>query len=129
VLIERRFGQIPVHRAEVFETEFVGAEGGVTQTSFFHGNSSSRLPGRIGKPELHETNGLLDRPPGVALRTCTVAGLLVANMTPAKTKACRSPRGGTSLMHVNAKLSDLTLPTVRFCAAVQQARRLMALLR
>jgi hypothetical protein len=62
-----------VHRAEVFETEFVGAEGGVTQTSFFHGNSSSRLPGRIGKPEPHVIVDQFWMAPGPAIRTVSWA--------------------------------------------------------
>ena len=37
VLVKRRFGQIPVNRSEILETEFVGAESGVAQPGFFHG--------------------------------------------------------------------------------------------
>ena len=37
VLVKRRLGEVPVNRAEILETEFVGAESGVAQTGFFHG--------------------------------------------------------------------------------------------
>ena len=40
VLVERRFGQVPVDLGEVFETEFVGAIGAVPHTRFLHANSS-----------------------------------------------------------------------------------------
>jgi hypothetical protein len=40
MLIERRFGQIPVNGGELFETEFVGAIGAVPHTRFLHAMSS-----------------------------------------------------------------------------------------
>ena len=36
VLVERRLGQIPVDRGEIFEAEFVGAVGAVPHTRFLH---------------------------------------------------------------------------------------------
>ena len=40
MLVERRFGQIPVDRGEVLKAEFVGAIGTVPHTRFLHANSS-----------------------------------------------------------------------------------------
>ena len=53
VLVERRVGQVPVDRSEVLEAELVGAIGGVAQTGFFHGNSSSRVR-PLSRPDLPE---------------------------------------------------------------------------
>ena len=38
MLVKRGRGQIPMHRAQIFETEFIGAEGAVPQTRFLHEN-------------------------------------------------------------------------------------------
>jgi hypothetical protein len=36
VLIERRLKQVPMNRLEIFETEFVGAEGAVADARLLH---------------------------------------------------------------------------------------------
>ena len=40
MLVERRFGQVPAHRRQILETEFIGAIGAVSHTRFLHANSS-----------------------------------------------------------------------------------------
>jgi hypothetical protein len=103
VLVKRRLGQIPMDRAEVFEAEFVGAEGGITQTEFFHRNSSShlRLPH---SQNLTKSQTVLDAP---RRRSAThiVGGLLVAIMTAAKTNPCCGRQTGIALIQVNASLA------------------------
>ena len=52
VLIERRRGQIPMHRAQPLEAEFIGAVGAVPQTRFLHESPSTTHPAGTGATPL-----------------------------------------------------------------------------
>ena len=53
VLVERRRGQIPMHRAQPLEAEFIGAVGAVPQTRFLHESPSTTHPAGTGATPLY----------------------------------------------------------------------------
>ena len=52
MLVERRRGQIPMHRAQPLEAEFIGAVGAVPQTRFLHESPSTTHPAGTGATPL-----------------------------------------------------------------------------
>ena len=50
MLVERGRVEIPVHRGQLFETEFIGAVSAVPQTRFLHGRPPTTRPAAAGTP-------------------------------------------------------------------------------